>query len=122
MPRTRILSTIGPASSELSVISALMAAGADAFRLNFSHGTVATHQEMCRRIRQAAQEARRDVAIVQDLGGPKIRIGELAAPLRLEAGAALVIDRGDEANEPAHVSCGFDALFTSVAPGHRLLV
>jgi pyruvate kinase len=122
MPRTRILSTIGPASSDLAVISAMLAAGADAFRLNFSHGTLATHQEMCRRIRQAAQAVRRDVAIVQDLGGPKIRIGELAAPLRLETGATLVIERGDTASDPGQVSCSFDALFTSVVPGHRLLV
>jgi len=122
MPRTRILSTIGPACSDVATMSALLAAGTDAFRLNFSHGTIATHQEACRRIREAAGAAGRDVAIVQDLGGPKIRIGPVAAPFALEAGATLVIERGDASGEPGRVFCNFDALFTSVAPGHRLLV
>ncbi len=122
MPRTRILTTLGPASSDQATIEALLAAGTDAFRLNFSHGDVASHAEVCRRIRAAAQVSRRDVAIVQDLAGPKIRIGPLSAPISLTAGESLVIEQGDFAGGPGRVACAFDALFTSVQPGHRLLV
>jgi pyruvate kinase len=122
MPRTRILSTIGPASSDLVTVAKLLEAGTDAFRLNFSHGSIDTHRESCRRIREAARTLGRDVAILQDLGGPKMRIGALAAPVPLTAGGTLVIERGDFAGGPGRVSCAFDALFTSVKPGDRLLV
>jgi pyruvate kinase len=122
MRRTRILSTIGPASQEPQAIRRLLAAGTDAFRLNFSHGTPASHAETCRRVRAAAAEAGRDVAVLQDLGGPKIRIGPLASPITLVEGDELVIEFGDASGGPGRVFCAFDALFTSVQVGHRLLV
>src|SRR4029453_16350542 len=77
MRRTRILTTIGPASADQSTIGALLAAGTDAFRLNFSHGTPEMHAETCRHIRDIASAAGRDIGIMQDLSGPKIRIGEV---------------------------------------------
>ena len=83
MRRTRILATIGPATAERATIEALLEAGTDAFRLNFSHGTIDTHAETCRRIREAAAATGRNVAILQDLGGPKIRIGPLDPPIDL---------------------------------------
>ena len=122
MPRTRILTTIGPASSDQATMEALLRAGTDAFRLNFSHGDVKSHEEACRRIRAAARAVGRDVAIVQDLAGPKIRIGPLAAPMTLQIGDTLIIEQGDFVGSPGRVSCPFDALFTSVQAGHRLLV
>ena len=122
MPRTRILATIGPASSDAPTIAALLDAGADAFRLNFSHGSIETHQAACLRIREAARQCHRDVAILQDLAGPKIRIGPLDAPIRLRASDPLIIERGEFVGGPDRVSCAFDALFTSVATGQRLLV
>ena len=76
----------------------------------------------CRRIREASAAADRPVAILQDLSGPKIRIGPLAAPFALAPGDRLVIERGDFAGEPGRVSSAAEALFTSVAPGVRLLV
>ena len=95
MRRTRILATLGPASNDPATIQALMLAGADAFRLNFSHGTREGHAALCRTIRDAAAASGRDVAILQDLGGPKIRVGELPEPRTLESGETLVIERGD---------------------------
>lgn len=75
--RTKIVCTLGPASNTKAVISALIAAGMDVARLNFSHGTHAGHQETILRVREAAREAGRVIPILQDLQGPKIRIGQV---------------------------------------------
>jgi pyruvate kinase len=122
MRRTRILSTLGPASAARETIAALLEAGTDAFRLNFSHGTVDTHAETCRVIRDAASATGRDVAILQDLGGPKIRIGPLDPPIDLVEGGTLDLAHGDASGKPGLVSVASDALFTSVRAGHRLLL
>ena len=122
MRRTRILVTIGPACDDSATIGALLDAGADAFRLNFSHGNHATHAASYQRIREASTARGRSVAILQDLGGPKIRIGSLAEPIKLEEGARLVIEQGDFVGSGGRVSCAFDALFTSVGSGQTLLL
>jgi pyruvate kinase len=122
MRRTRIIVTAGPSCDDAARIRALIDAGADAFRLNFSHGTAATHAATCARIREAAKAAGRTVAVLQDLGGPKIRIGVVDPPINLADDSTLVIEKGDFPGEAGRVSCSFDALFTSVRPGHRLLV
>ena len=75
--RTKIVATIGPASSEPEVLVRMVDAGMDVARLNFSHGTAEQHAEMAQRVRDAAGRAGRPVAILQDLPGPKLRIGAL---------------------------------------------
>ncbi len=77
MRRTKIVATIGPASREPEVLAQLVDAGMDVARLNFSHGTASEHEETAGRIRDAANRAGRQVAILQDLPGPKLRIGTL---------------------------------------------
>jgi len=122
MRRTRILATLGPASDDPDQIAALLAAGSDGFRLNFSHGTAEAHAGVCRRIRDTARAVGRHVAVLQDLGGPKIRIGPIAEPMRLEQGDILTIEPGEFSGAAGRVSCAFGALFTSVRPGERLLI
>lgn len=125
MRRTRILSTLGPASDSPGKIAALIAAGVDAFRLNFSHGSREGHAVVCARIREIAAAAGRHVAVLQDLSGPKIRVGALAAPLDLRAGDPLVIELAPSDRPSAKhgaVTTSFAALFTSVEPGMRLLL
>src|SRR5829696_210240 len=102
MRYTKIIATVGPATSSERAIRELVAAGVDIFRLNFSHGSHAAHGDVIGRIRAAAADARRPVAVLQDLSGPKIRTGPLAAdePLRLERGDALTIAVGDFAGVP----------------------
>src|SRR5919106_5407188 len=75
MRRTKIVCTVGPASASLAVLDRLVAAGMDVARLNFSHGTHAEHAEVIRTIREGAERWRRPIAILQDLQGPKIRLG-----------------------------------------------
>ena len=121
---TKIIATVGPASSSERAIGDLVAAGVDIFRLNFSHGTHVAHGAVIGRIRAAAAEARRTVAILQDLSGPKIRIGALTGgePLRLARGDTLTIAVGDFAGTPGRVSTTYADLPKAVQPGDTLLL
>lgn len=73
--RTKIVATLGPASDSPNRIAQLIAAGVNVFRLNFSHGSYDDHGERIRRIRAAAEEAQENIAILQDLQGPKFVLG-----------------------------------------------
>ncbi len=73
--RTKIIATIGPASSSPAIIAKLIRAGMDAARLNFSHGDWKDHTRRIRLIRQEAEKAGKQIAIIQDLQGPKLRVG-----------------------------------------------
>ena len=124
MRHTKIIATVGPASDSDATLDALIAAGTDIFRLNFSHGTHETHQATHARIRAAAARAKREVAILQDLSGPKIRTGPLASgtPFTLRPGDRLTIATGDFAGGPGRVSTTFAGLARSVRRGDRLLL
>ena len=89
-PRRRgakIVATLGPASSQPEMIHALVAAGLDVARLNFSHGDHASLKELVRFVREAQEAAGRPIAILGDLQGPKIRIGPLSEPVQLTPGS-----------------------------------
>ena len=88
MRQTKIIATVGPATSGEVAINDLLAAGVDVFRLNFSHGTHESHGESLTRIRVAAEQQGRCVAVLQGLAGPKIRTGLLTdgAPIHLREG------------------------------------
>ena len=124
MRQTKIVVTVGPASAGVDVLRALLAAGADVFRLNFSHGTHESHADVIRRVREAARDAGRCVAILQDLSGPKIRTGPLEGgrPLALEAGDELRIEVGDFAGSRGRISTPYAHLPASVRPGDALLL
>jgi pyruvate kinase len=81
MRRTKIVATVCPASRDPEVLVRMIEAGMHVARLNFSHGTREDHAETARRVREAAGRAERQVTILQDLPGPKLRIGELADDL-----------------------------------------
>jgi pyruvate kinase len=124
MRHTKIIATVGPASDSDTMLDALIAAGTDIFRLNFSHGTHQSHAVTFGRLRAAASRAKREVAVLQDLGGPKIRTGTLkdGRPLRIKPGDALRIVIGDFPGEPGRISTTFAPLAHSVRPGDRLLL
>jgi pyruvate kinase len=124
MRHTKIIATIGPATSGAAAIRELISAGVDVFRLNFSHGTHDTHGDAIDRIRRAASDARRAVAILQDLSGPKIRTGPLAGghSLTLAAGDALTIASGDFAGRPGRVSTTCAEVPNALHPGDTLLL
>ena len=124
MRHTKIIATIGPASSSAEVLDQLIAAGVDIIRLNFSHGTQSDHAGKFHKIREAAKRAKRHVAILQDLSGPKIRIGRLEGgrPILLERGGSLVVAIGDEVGGPGRVFTSHAELALKVAKGDRLLI
>jgi pyruvate kinase len=124
MRRTKIVATLGPASSAPAILDALIAAGVDVFRLNFSHGTHETHADTFRAVRSAAARAQRDVAILQDLSGPKIRTGRLAGgqPIELKDGGELRLAAGDRVGDGGRVFTPYAELIESAKPGDRLLL
>src|SRR5262245_37088334 len=124
MRRTKIIATVGPASDSDAMLDALIAAGTDIVRLNFSHGTHDSQAATFARVRAAAKRAGREVAVLQDLSGPKIRTGALAGhkPFRVAPGELLRIATGDFAGGPGRVSTTFDGLARNVRPGDRLLL
>lgn len=121
--RTKIVATIGPATSSPEMLKAIIEAGATTLRLNFSHGTHADHQRSIRLIRQTAFELNRPVAILQDLQGPKIRLG------RFENGS-IILAKGDRftlTNRPIEgtqeISCvTYDYLAEEVPTGAKILL
>ena len=124
MRRTKIIATVGPASDSDAMLDALIAAGTDIFRLNFSHGTHDSQAATFARVRAAAARARREVPILQDLGGPKIRTGPLVdhTPFRVAPGETLRIATGSFEGGPGRLSTAFEGLARSVRPGDRLLL
>lgn len=88
--RTKILATIGPASDTLEKIEALIRAGANVFRLNFSHGTYEYHQDILNKIRDASKNTGLVVGVLQDISGPKIRIGDLQQNFELKENDTIV--------------------------------
>jgi pyruvate kinase len=124
MRRTKIIATVGPACDSDGAIGTLIAAGVDIFRLNYSHGTRESQAQTFHRIRGAAARAGRQAAILQDLGGPKIRTGSLerGTPIQLEAGKPLRISTGTAPGGPGRISTAFEGLARTVKPGDRLLL
>lgn len=124
MRQTKIIATVGPATSSGAAINELVAAGVEVFRLNFSHGTRESHGEALVRIRAAAQQQGRCVAVLQDLAGPKIRTGRLAdgVAIQLRAGDELQIVAGDIVGGPGRVSTNYADLPRAVRRGDILLL
>jgi pyruvate kinase len=124
MRRTKIIATIGPASSQPATLRRLLQAGVDVFRLNFSHGTHASHGETCRAIRDASADVGRHVAVLQDLSGPKIRTGRLedGGPVALATGGTLRIAAGDGIGREDRIFTSYAPLISSARPGDRLLL
>ena len=124
MRRTKIVATLGPASSSPEMLRQLIASGVNVFRLNFSHGTREGHAEIYHRVRAAAAEAGCIVAVMQDLSGPKIRTTTLEGgqPLMLIEGSQLRIRGGDDIGRPGLVFTPYAELVASARPGDRLLL
>ena len=121
IPRTKIVCTLGPASSSEAVIRSLMQAGLDVARINFSHGTHDEHAATIALVRSVATRLSRPVAILGDLQGPRIRIGDLAEPLELETGNDIVLaPEGEESAGDIPVT--YEALARDVRVGDRILM
>jgi pyruvate kinase len=118
---TKIVCTIGPASSTPEQLDRLIAAGMNAARLNFSHGSHEQHAEWARLVREAQERAGLPLALIADLQGPKIRIGELRAPVELVVGDEVVVS-GAANGRPGDLPVSPPVLPEILQPGHDVLI
>jgi pyruvate kinase len=119
--RTKIVATIGPASAEEDVLARLIDAGMDGARLNFSHGRHDDHGEHARRIRAAQEAAGRPLALIADLQGPKVRVGDLDQPVVVRPGDDIVV-AGEDAARDGDLPVAPAVLGSVLKPGQDVLI
>lgn len=128
MRRTKIIATIGPASETVEILSNMIKAGVDVCRLNFSHGTYEHHSKLLKNIRSAAKKNKKSIAVIQDLQGPKIRIGEINEDgLILKSGGSVILVLRDKVkkNKTGHdriLPIPHKALFKSIKKRQIILL
>ncbi len=121
--RTKIIATVGPACSTEEKLAELVLAGADIFRLNMAHGTLGEHAEEIDVIRRVGKKLERPVAVLVDLSGPKIRLGNLVdGEVDCTEGALLKFVRGEVAREPNELVSSYERLIDELAPGDRVML
>jgi pyruvate kinase len=120
--RTKIVCTLGPATSSVDILVKMIETGMDVARLNFSHGSHADHLEMMNRVRKASEITKEPVAILLDLQGPKIRTGKLKEPMELKEGDRLVITIDEMLGENHRVSTTYQNLPKDVKVGDTILM
>ncbi|MBZ5486067.1 pyruvate kinase [Halomonas aquamarina] len=123
--RTKIVATLGPASDREGVLEAMLKAGVDVVRLNFSHGTPDDHRKRLMRVREIAAQLGRSVAALGDLQGPKIRIARFKeGAVNLKVGQTFVLDMAldRDAGDAEQVGCDYKTLAQDVDAGDRLLL
>ncbi len=121
--RTKILATLGPASSSREQISALFTAGADVFRINMSHTPHDKLREFVETIRSIEHEVQRPIGILADLQGPKLRVGAFKdGPVMLTNGATFVLDSDKAPGDVTRVHLPHPEILAALEPGHRLIL
>src|SRR5262244_1865307 len=121
--KTKIVATIGPASESPEILARLIRAGMSVARLNFSHGNPSKHAAVIRRIRDAARETGRRVAIMADLPGPKLRLGKIEPePIQLPPRAHFTLTSEDIVGNAKRASTTFPQLPRVVKPGNRIFL
>ncbi|MCL4540075.1 MAG: pyruvate kinase [Bacteroidetes bacterium] len=120
--KTKIICTLGPSSDSAERIRELVDAGADVFRLNFSHGTHEEHARHIDIIRRLEVETQQRFAIIQDLQGPKIRVGKLDNVIELKNGETVTLAVGDSSHSAGVIPVTYEGLVKDVVPGDRILM
>lgn len=120
---TKIVATIGPASDSVPMLAKLLRAGVDVFRINAAHGTIDEFAAKLTNIREASKEANLPVAVLMDLGGPKIRLGKLPGDqIELNYGDTVRFVRGLESTEPNTLTCTYGPLIEELDIGDRIVL
>ncbi len=124
MKRTKIIATIGPASRSPECLKSILRAGMDVARMNFSHGTESDHENDHLQLRRVAEEEGIPLAILQDLSGPKIRIGPLEGgkPVTLAEGASVELSYGNDPGNAKRIYTSYEAIADEVSPGGTILI
>ena len=122
MPRTKIICTLGPAVDAPETLEKLIRAGMDVARFNFSHGTHTQHAERFARLRSAAAKVGKSVAALQDLSGPKLRVGTMTEGVVLDEGAQVVLTLASVLGTAERIPLPLPEFFAVASPGMRLLL
>ena len=120
--RTKIVATLGPACATEERVAALAQAGMYGARLNVSHGTHEQHAEYARMARRAQEEIGRPIALIADLQGPKLRVGELEAPMQLGEGDEVVVTGGEDGQRDGELPVLPAVIGQVLQPGHDVLI
>jgi pyruvate kinase len=120
---TKIVATVGPASRREANLSALIDAGVDVFRLNMAHGDIPQHEEVLARIRKLSADKHHPIAVLVDLAGPKIRLGELVGgEVNCELGAEFEFIREESSTDPHKLGSTYDKLIDELRVGDRVML
>ena len=122
MRKTKIIATIGPKSNSPEALSQLVAAGMDVARLNFSHGTLEEHAAVIANVRAASRQHNRPVAVLQDLGGNKFRLGHMAQAVQLNVGDSVSIVNENASDEAGRLPFPEPAILRNLRPGNRVFL
>lgn len=121
--KTKIVCTIGPSTKEKEVIISLVQNGMNVARLNFSHGNYAEHKEMIINIREVAETLKKEIPIIADLGGPKVRIGKLETEISLVEDEIVVISSNGSARSPHKIlPVTYENIYDDIDPGDAVLI
>src|SRR5262245_2952035 len=121
--RAKIVATVGPASAEPAMLKALFLAGVDTFRMNFSHGAHEGHATVHAAIRSLEAEVGRPIGILQDLQGPKIRVGTIRnGTIRVAAGETIRFVPSGTEGDKSSIPLPHPEIFAAIAPGQELLI
>ena len=120
--KTKIVATLGPATSSYEMISQLVDAGASMFRLNTSHGSEEGHATNIEIIRKISKESGKFIPILVDLQGPKIRVGNIKEPVEIKEGQEIVLEATDDINNPAIIPVDYEGIADDVKPGDKVLL
>jgi len=123
MRRTKIVCTIGPASWTLETLIQMIRAGMNVARINFSHGEYGQHEKTLNLVREASEKAGEPVAVLGDLCGPKIRVGDIdGGSIELEEGKEIVIEEGNASGGPGRITSVYEYLIEDLKVGDRVLM
>jgi pyruvate kinase len=121
--QTKIVATLGPASSDPAKLAELIEAGVDVFRINTAHGKREDHQAAVDRVREASRQANCPIGILVDLAGPKIRLGELpGGSVTCKTGDELTFLRGETPGQPGQMTATYETLIDELDPGDRVML
>ena len=120
--KTKIVATLGPATSNYEMIKQLVDAGASMFRLNTSHGSEEGHAANIETIRKISKESGKYIPILVDLQGPKIRVGNIKEPVEIKEGQEIILEATDDINNPAVIPVDYEGIADDVKPGDKVLL
>jgi pyruvate kinase len=120
MRKTKIVITIGPSTATLDMIKTLILEGVNVFRLNFSHGDHKTHESSISMIREASKTLNKEVAILQDISGPKVRIGEIDGELKLFKDDIIILSKTKDKNAPKTLDISYPDIIDMVSESEEV--